>query len=52
MIMNKRRPAVKKMEKLEQKRLIDTIKRMRSPNTAGRDSLEILREMRGYPPVS
>jgi hypothetical protein len=50
--MNKQRPAVKKMKKQERERLIDTIKRLRAPNIAGRDSLEVLRELRGYPPGS
>jgi hypothetical protein len=50
--MNKQRPVAKKKKKQEQKRLIDTIKRLRSPNVSGRDSLEVLRELRGYPPGS
>jgi hypothetical protein len=33
----------------EKKRLLATIKRLRSPNKEGRDSLEVLRELRGYP---
>ena len=36
----------------EKKRLLATIKRLRSPNKEGRDSLEVLRELRGYPPGS
>jgi PHD/YefM family antitoxin component YafN of YafNO toxin-antitoxin module len=33
----------------EKKKLLATIERLRSPNISGRDSLEILRELRGYP---
>jgi hypothetical protein len=36
----------------EQKHLLATIERLRSPNKEGRDSLEVLRELRGYPPGS
>lgn len=36
----------------EKKRLLVTIERLRSPNKEGRDSLEVLRELRGYPPGS
>jgi len=34
----------------EKKRLLATIERLRSPAKAGKDSLEVLRELRGYPP--
>jgi hypothetical protein len=36
----------------EQKHLLATIERLRSPNKEGRDSLEVVRELRGYPPGS
>jgi PHD/YefM family antitoxin component YafN of YafNO toxin-antitoxin module len=33
----------------EKKKLLATIERLRSPNISGKDSLEVLRELRGYP---
>ena len=36
----------------EKNRLLATIERLRSPNREGRDSLEVMRELRGYPPGS
>jgi PHD/YefM family antitoxin component YafN of YafNO toxin-antitoxin module len=33
----------------ERKKLLATIVRLRSPNVSGRESLQILRELRGYP---
>ena len=36
----------------EKNHLLATIERLRSPNREGRDSLEVVRELRGYPPGS
>jgi PHD/YefM family antitoxin component YafN of YafNO toxin-antitoxin module len=33
----------------QRQKLLATIEKLRSPNVSGRDSLEILRELRGYP---
>jgi PHD/YefM family antitoxin component YafN of YafNO toxin-antitoxin module len=33
----------------ERKKLLETIEKLRSPNISGKDSLELLRELRGYP---
>jgi PHD/YefM family antitoxin component YafN of YafNO toxin-antitoxin module len=33
----------------QRKKLLETIEKLRSPNVSGKDSLELLRELRGYP---